>query len=298
VTARAIVLLGLIVGLFVWTGSFFGLDGACIALAASIIFAFWSYWSAAPEFLARTGAFPCRNAIVLELTARVAARAGTPAPQVYLIEDAQPNALAIGPNPAQSILVLTSALCRDVSLAELEAVIAHELSHIRNRDILATTLATSFVGAVISLSLLIGIVGLSNRRHGGGAIVLIAVLAPLFAILIRLAMSRSAEYRADHDAALLCGGPQPLISVLRYLDQTAERIPSCAAMVSPAAAAVFTVNPLRKSWLGGLVSPHPPVERRIARLEAMSRPRLESKVQHGACHVVRSLYSRVNRREL
>lgn len=193
-----------------------------------------------------------------------------PVPQLYEIEDIQPNAFAIAANPNSGVVVLTSALCAELNASELRAVIAHEIAHIRNRDMLTNTIATTFVGAIASLALLLGLLGIAARRYGGGFIILVAILAPLTGLILRLAISRSFEYRADRDAACLCGCTKDLISALRRLDALTRRIQCDTAVLNPAIATLFIVDPLPQSWLGALFSVHPPLEKRIARLEAMS----------------------------
>lgn len=268
-TLRACVLIGLMTGLFGWLGSLFGAIEAAIALSAGILACFWSYWSAAPDFLARTGARQCSDPRIIRLTSDIAKRAEIPVPPTFIFEDDQPNAITIGPNRKQSILVLTTALLAELGPDELAAVIAHELAHIRNRDVLAATLASTFLSAISGLAIVIGLLGFSLRRNGGSIMIAFALAAPLVAIILRVAMSRSTEYRADRDAALLCGDPRHLISALRCIGRIADRASCQAAVNSPAYAPLFFVDPFGKSWLAGLFSAHPPIHRRIARLEAM-----------------------------
>lgn len=268
VNLRTAFLAGVLAALFAAVGSLFGVIGAAVALATAIVISFWSFWSAAPSLLARTNAVPCTNAAALEAVAELASRAGIPAPRIFEIADIQPNAFAIGANPESAVVILTSALCVQLSKAELRAVIAHEIAHIRNRDMLACTMATTFVGAIASLALLLGLLGFAARRNGGGVIILLAILAPLTGLILKLAMSRSIEYRADRDAAGLCGHPRDLISALRRLHALTGRIESDTAVLNPALASLFIVDPLPQSWLGALFSSHPPITDRIARLEA------------------------------
>jgi heat shock protein HtpX len=255
--------------LFALIGSLFGIVGAAVALAIVVCLTFWSFWSAASDALACTGAVLCKDIHVLAAAAKLAERAAIPVPCIYEIEDAQPNAFAIGPNPQSAVVVLTSALSAELTEAELAAVVAHELAHIRNRDTLVCTIAATFVNAIASLALVLGLIGLAVRRHGGVAIIFLALLAPIIALILKFALSRSAEYRADRDAAALCGHPRYLISALQKLDLVSRSVQSNSAALQPAFASLYIVDPLPQSWLGMLFSAHPPLARRIARLEAM-----------------------------
>lgn len=266
---RAVLLVGMLAALFAAIGSLFGMVGAAVALAIAIIISFWSFWSAAPNILAALHAVPCTDAGVLCATSVLAASAAIPTPFIYEIEDAQPNAFALGPNPQSAVVILTSALSAHLTRSEINAVIAHELAHIRNRDTLVCTIATTFVSAIASLALVLGLVGLAVRRHGGGVIIFLAILAPLIACILRFALSRSVEYRADRDAAYLCGRPRVLISALRKLDQFSHSIQSQSASAQPVLASLYIIDPLPKSWLGKIFCTHPPIAQRIARLEAM-----------------------------
>lgn len=267
-TLRALTLLLVMGGLFAFIGSFFGTIGGAFALTGAIMISFWSYWSAGPDLIARTGAVACRDRTILELIERLAGRAGVPVPRVFIVDDVQPNALTIGPNPSQSILVLTSAMCLQLSGHELEAVIAHEIAHIRNRDVLASTFATTFTQAILSLAALLGLLALLLDRKARAAVLVLAVVMPFTAALLRCLLSRSAEYRADRDAALLCGTPAPLISALHRLHRISYRRPSRVASFNPATAALFIVDPLPSSWFD-MFKPHPPIHCRIERLQQM-----------------------------
>lgn len=267
---RAIALLGMLATLFVLIGSLFGLLGAAVTLAIAICIAFWSFWSVTSDVLTRTGASPCRDVHVLAMAASLAERAAIPVPPIYEIADVQPNAFAVGPNPQAAVVILTSALSAELTEPELRAVIAHELAHIRNRDTLVGTIAITFVNAIASLALILGLVGLVMRKHGGAAIIFLALLAPIIALILRFAMARSTEYRADRDAAQLCGHPRHLVSALRKLDELSRSVQGGSAALQPTFASLYIVDPLPQSWFGTLFSAHPPLARRIARLEAMT----------------------------
>jgi len=269
VSLRAVLLVVMLAALFAAIGSLFGVVGAAVALTVAIVISFWSFWSAAPNILAALHAVPCTDADVLCGTSVLAASAAIPAPFIYEIEDAQPNAFALGPNPQSAVVVLTSALSAHLTRTEINAVIAHELAHIRNRDTLTCTIATTFVDAIASLAVVLGLVGLAARRHGGGAIIFLAILAPLIACILRFALSRSVEYRADRDAARIIGHPRNLISALKKLDQFSHSIQSQSASAQPVLASLYIVDPLPQSWLGRIFCTHPPIAQRIARLEAI-----------------------------
>lgn len=266
---RAVLLLAMLAALFAAIGSLLGILGAAVALTIAIFLSFWSFWSAAPSILTQLDAVPCTDPGIIHATSILAATAAIPAPFVYEIEDAQPNAFALGPNPQSSIVILTSALSAHLTRPEINAVIAHELAHIRNRDTLTCTIATTFVSAIASLALVLGLIGLAVRRHGGGTIIFLAILGPLIACILRFALSRSVEYRADRYAARLCGNPRSLISALQKLEQTSRVVQSYNAILRPELAALYIVDPLPQSWLSALFCTHPPLARRIARLEAM-----------------------------
>ena len=266
---RAVLLVVVLAALFAATGSLFGIMGAAVALTAAIFIAFWSFWSAASQILSQLNAVPCTDQRIVRATTVMAASAGIPTPLIYEIEDAQPNAFALGANPQSAIVILTSALSAHLTGPEINAVIAHELAHIRNRDTLAATIAMTFVGAIASLALLLGLIGFVVRRHGGGVIIFLAILAPLIALILRFALSRSVEYRADRDTAHLIGHPRDLIFALKKLDRISHDMQSQSAVQQPILASLYIIDPLPKSWLGKIFCTHPPMAWRIARLVAM-----------------------------
>jgi heat shock protein HtpX len=215
---------------------------------------------------------------LLTLVRDLAGRAGIPEPRLYEIDDSQPNALAVGPNPEASIIIVTSGLRRRLTRDELAAVLAHEIAHIRNRDVYAATLAATCVSAIFLLAIPVSVIGFALRRNGGGAMIAVAILAPAAALILRCAMARSVEYRADRDAADLCGDPEHVVMALRRTTSTRRRCQ--LAVHQPVLASMFFVDPLPDTWLGALLSSHPPIERRIARLHAFRanrdhRPLLE-----------------------
>jgi heat shock protein HtpX len=199
-----------------------------------------------------------------------------PMPKVYLIPSESPNAFATGRNPNHAAVAATEGILRMLTREELEGVMAHELGHVRNRDILIGTIAATIAGAISMLAnmaqwaMIFGGGSRRDDREGeGGLIAGIAmiIIAPIAAALIQMAISRSREYEADASGARLCGNPLWLANALRKLQAGSQRVPLDA---NPATAHMFIVNPLRGGGLTNLFSTHPPMEERIARLESMA----------------------------
>ena len=269
---RASIFLIAMAAIFGSIGSLFGVQGAAYAVALSIVIAFWSFWST-PAKLAAIGAVEVTDPKIITLVGELAARAGVPAPRVFEIKERQPNALALGPSPQQALLVMTSGLRKRLSRPELAAVLGHELAHIRYRDTLSATIGMTFLTAIASLALLLGLIGLVVGRNGGGMIIGLAILAPLTGLVVHTAMSRSNEYRADRFSADLFGDPKHLITALRKLDSAAKRLRNATVLHRPVLTPLFVVDPAPGSWVNALFSLHPPIERRIARLEALRAER-------------------------
>jgi heat shock protein HtpX len=211
------------------------------------------------------------------LVRRLAQRAVLPMPKVYIIPTDTPNAFATGRNPQHAAVAATEGLLRILSPDELEGVMAHELGHVRNRDILISTIAATMAGAIMMLARMAQYAAMfGGARHqddeeggGGGGIVgaiLLAILAPLAAMLIQMAISRAREYLADATGAQISRKPWALADALEKLERGATALPMEA---NPSTAHLFIVNPLRGSSLLNLFSTHPPVEQRVARLRAM-----------------------------
>jgi heat shock protein HtpX len=203
---------------------------------------------------------------VHEMVAELARRAGIPMPRVYLIPEAQPNAFATGRNPAHAVVAVTEGILGLLSARELRGVLAHEIAHIKNRDVLVSSIAAALASLVTYVAQAFGFLGL-----GAGGL-LLALVAPIAATLIQLGISRSREYLADETGARLAGDPEALASALLELERGAAAIPAAPA---PATASLFIVNP----FAGGgsllrLFSTHPSVEDRVARLVGMARGRL------------------------
>jgi heat shock protein HtpX len=208
------------------------------------------------------------------LVRRLAIQAGLPMPRVYIIPDDSPNAFATGRNPEHAAVAATEGILRILSPEELEGVMAHELAHVQNRDILVGTIAATFAGAISMIGNMLQWGALFGAGRGdddeGGGIggLAMAIVAPLAAMLIQMAVSRSREYLADESGARICGRPLALANALAKLHAASRMLPMQEAR--PATAHMFIVNPLTGGSLLRLFSTHPPMEERIARLEAMA----------------------------
>jgi heat shock protein HtpX len=260
-----------------------GQQGMLIALVMALVMNVVSYWFSDKMVLAMYRAQPVDEAAAPELYAMVrnlVTRAQIPMPKVYIIPTDTPNAFATGRNPEHAAIAVTEGIMRILGREELEGVIAHELSHVKNRDTLIMTIAATLAGAITYLAHMAqfaAIFGGSRRdsddegRGGGmlGALAL-AILAPIAAMLVQLAISRAREFHADATGARLAGKPWGLASALEKLDQASKAIPMDA---TPATAHLFIVNPLSGSMLRSLFSTHPSTEERVARLRAMALSR-------------------------
>jgi heat shock protein HtpX len=276
-TMKTFLLMAGLTLLVIYAGNAFGGEqGMIIAFAFAVVMNFGTYWFSDKIVLKMYRARELQasdNPALFRLTEDLTARAGLPMPKLYVIDEPQPNAFATGRNPANAAVAVTSGILKLLSHEELQGVIAHELSHIKNRDILIGTVAATAAGAITMLAhmakwaMIFGGRGV-NDRNGGNSIAAIAtmILAPIAAMLIQLAISRSREFAADETAATLIGNPMGLANALRKLNAKAEQIPLEA---SPATAHMFIVNPLSGGGIAKLFSTHPPAAERISRLEAM-----------------------------
>ncbi len=269
---KTAVLLGGLGGLLVLLGAQFGTSGAVVGLLLGIGTVAGSYWGSDRLALRAARAvpvgpddFPAYHRIVREL----AAEAGLPMPRLYVTPDAQPNAFATGRNARHAAVAVTRGLLDVLDTRELRAVLAHELAHVKNRDILLTSVAAALATAISFLANLVGLLqfaGSSEDDEAPGPIAtLVALLiAPVAAGLLQLALSRSREFEADRTGAELLGTGRPLAGALQKIDRVARRVPM---PVEPAQASKYLVNPLtgRAAWTS-LFMTHPAVEQRIARL--------------------------------
>jgi heat shock protein HtpX len=273
-----ILLAGLTVLLLLIGQALAGRSGLYVALFLALVMNLVGYWFSDQIALAMSGAqeVSIHQAPELhQMVERLAVQAGLPKPRVYIIPQDTPNAFATGRNPEHSAVAVTEGILRILKPAELEGVLAHELSHIRNRDILISSVAAVIAGAISYLATMaqwgafLGM-GRSDDEEGGGgniiAVLLMAILAPLAAMLIQMAISRSREYQADATGARIIGAGQPLANALLKLEEYNKQMPM---QVNPAQAQMYIVNPLSAGGFTRLFSTHPPVEERVARLLAM-----------------------------
>jgi heat shock protein HtpX len=269
-------LMALLTGLFAAVGGAIGgSSGIVIALLLAGGMNLFAYWNSARMVLRMYGAetvSPESAPALYEMVDRLRQRAGLPMPTVAVAPHAQPNAFATGRNPENAVVCVTDGLMQLVSREELEGVIAHELAHIKNRDMLLQTFTATLAGAVSSLgqmALWSSLFG-GDEEEGGGNALVMALVAPLAAGLVQMAISRQREFKADAVGAEICGRPLALAGALRKLEEYAHRIPM---QVSPAVAPLAQVNPLA-AFGGGMArmfSTHPPTEDRVRRLEQLAR---------------------------
>jgi heat shock protein HtpX len=262
-------------------GALGGRQGMAIAFVLALIMNVGSYWFSDKIVLSMYGAQPVEEAQapgLYRIVRELAAKAQIPVPPIYLIHDDSPNAFATGRNPSHAAVAVTEGILRIMTEEELKGVLAHELSHVKNRDTLTMTIAATLAGAITFLAqmaqwgAMFGGGRRDNESGGGGGglgvigVLVMAILAPFAAMLIQMAISRSREYEADASGARLCGKPSALAQALQKLDRAARQDPLPA---TPATAHLFIVNPLTSGGLASLFSTHPPIEERIARLQAM-----------------------------
>jgi heat shock protein HtpX len=267
---RSVVIIGLMAAAFAVIGLRFGVPVAATVLTLTIAILLRSLWYTGPAILARCGARAVRDPNLIETVAELAAKAGIAAPRILEIEETHPNVFTLGTDGADAAIVVTLGLRRRLTAAEQRAVIAHEISHIVRRDTVRATLGVTLMGAIATLALWLGVAGRTAPHRGGRALMFLVVLAPVAALVLRLGETRARAYRADRDAARLCGNPADLIAALAKLDAAARRFASITANDQPAAAALFIVNPLPNAWVGRLFAATPPVAGRIARLRGLS----------------------------
>ena len=273
-----ILLAGLTVLLLLIGQALGGRTGLYFAFFMALVINMVGYWFSAKIALAMSGAkeVSINEAPDLhQMIERLAVQAGLPKPRVYIIPQETPNAFATGRNPEHSAVAVTEGTLRILKPAELEGVLAHELAHIRNRDILISSVAAVIAAAISYLATMAqwgAFLGMGRRdddEGGGGNIVgviLMAIVAPIAAMLIQMAISRSREYQADATGAKIIGAGQPLANALLKLEEYNKQIPM---QVNPAQAQMYIVNPLSATGVTRLFSTHPPIEERVARLMAM-----------------------------
>ena len=274
---RTTILLAGLTALFMGVGYLIGgASGAVIALFITAAMNLVSYWNADKIVLSMHGAHEVDERTapdLVRLVAELAQRAGLPMPRVYLMDNPQPNAFATGRNPEHAAVAATTGLLQMLSREEIAGVIAHELAHVRNRDTLTMTITATIAGAISMLAqfgLFFG--GHRDSNNGLGMIGTLAmvILAPVAAMLVQMAISRTREYAADELGARISGRPDALASALRRISGAAEQIENYSAERNPATAHLFIVNPLTHHGIDNLFSTHPAVENRIAALERLA----------------------------
>jgi heat shock protein HtpX len=281
---RTTILLAVLTALVVWIGQMFGgPNGAVLALIFAGVMNFFSYWFSDKIVLRMYGAQeisqnddPELFDIVRELTVKD----GLPMPRIYIIPEETPNAFATGRNPEHAAVAVTQGIRRILDRRELTGVLGHELSHVKHRDILVSSIAATLAGAISYLAHMAQWAaifggGSRDREEGGGnmfSLLFMMIVAPIAAMLIQMAVSRSREYMADEGGAKVTKDPLALASALRKLQMGVQNIPmQVSDATATSTAHMFIVNPLSGGGIASLFSTHPPMEERIARLEAMAR---------------------------
>jgi len=279
-TVKTALLLGVLTGLLMLIGGFIGgRQGVMIAFVFAMIMNFGSYWFSDKLVLRMYNAQEVSENQAPELYRLVgdlAMRAQLPMPRVYIIPGETPNAFATGRNEHHAVVAVTEGLLRILNRDELEGVLAHELTHIKNKDMLIGSIAATLAGAIVMLANMAqwaaifgGLGGRDSDEGEGGGIfgmILMAILAPIAATIIQMAISRSREYMADDGGARISGKPYGLAGALEKLSRASQIVPMNA---NPSTAHMFIVNPLTGRSLMNLFSTHPPIEERIARLRSM-----------------------------
>lgn len=256
-----------------------GRSGALLFFVIALVMNFFGYYFSDSIAIKMTGSYPVSESQapeLYEIVGRLSKRAGIPMPRIFITPSGQPNAFATGRGPSHAAVAVTEGILRLLSRSELEGVLAHEIAHIKNRDVLIGTIAASLAGAITMIAnmlqwgLMFG--GLRGDDEDGGGIaglagsLLMIILAPIAAMLIQMAISRSREFEADANGARLAGRTEGLAQALLKLERGAGQIPM---QVNPATSHLFIVNPLSGQSLVRLFSTHPPIEERVRRLEKM-----------------------------
>lgn len=281
--AKTALLLAALTGIFVAMGAAVGgQNGMIIAFVVALGMNMLSLWKSDTMVLKMFGAQEVDTQSAPEyygIVQEMARRAELPMPRVYIMHQAQPNAFATGRSPQRAAVAASTGLIEQLTPEELAGVMAHELAHIKNRDTLTMAVAATIGGAISMLAqyLQFGMLFGGHRdQNGGGGIgmigsILAMLVAPLAAMLVQMAISRSREYQADRMGALICGNPRWLASALVKIQNAAKRIPNEDAEAVPAAAHMFIINPLTGHGVDNMFSTHPNTENRIAELEALER---------------------------
>jgi heat shock protein HtpX len=274
-TLRTIVLMGVMTALMVAIGGVLGgRDGIVMAFIFACVTNIGSFWFSAPIALRMSGAVPIereQNPGLYDIVERIAAKAQIPVPKIYMIPTESPNAFATGRDPAHSAVAVTEGIMQILSSSEMEAVLSHELGHVKNRDVLISTIA-AVMASVVTMIAHYGMYfggGSGDDRQSRNPIfaLLLMITAPIAATLINLAISRSREYEADATGAQLCGHPLALASALSKIESVTQQVPMRS---NPALSSLYIMKPDPRNWFVNIFSTHPPTAERIARLEAMA----------------------------
>jgi len=275
---KTAILMAAITALFMAIGSLLGgRQGMMLALIVALGMNFFSYWFSDTMVLKMYNAQQVDETSAPQFYRMVqdlAARAELPMPRVFIINDESPNAFATGRNPEHAAVAATTGILRALSDRELRGVMAHELAHVRHRDILISTVSATMAGAISMLAnfaMFFGGRDSEGRSRNPIVGILVMLLAPLAASLIQMAISRSREYEADRGGAEISGDPQALAAALQKIHRVAQGLPLEAAERHPETAQMMIVNPLSAGGLRGMFSTHPPMEERVARLLAMAQ---------------------------
>lgn len=275
------ILMAGIVALFGVVGAAIGgQQGMLIALLFGGATNLWAYWFSDKMVLRMYNAREVDAAAspyLYNMVAELAQRAQLPMPRVYIIDEAQPNAFATGRNPENAAVAATTGIIQMLSARELRGVMAHELAHVKNRDILISTISATVSGAISALAQFGMFFGGGRDSEGRPAnpvlSIAVAILAPIAAMLIQMAISRTREFGADREGAAISGDPEALASALAKIDAYARGIPMPTAEAHPETGQMMIMNPLSGGGLRGLFSTHPATEERIARLRALATGR-------------------------
>ncbi|MBL8469507.1 zinc metalloprotease HtpX [Methyloversatilis discipulorum] len=275
------ILMAGIVALFGVVGAAIGgQQGMLIALLFGGATNLWAYWFSDKMVLRMYNAREVDAAsspYLYNMVAELAQRAQLPMPRVYIIDEAQPNAFATGRNPENAAVAATTGIIQMLSARELRGVMAHELAHVKNRDILISTISATVSGAISALAQFGMFFGGGRDSEGRPAnpvlSIAVAILAPIAAMLIQMAISRTREFGADREGAAISGDPEALASALAKIDAYARGIPMATAEAHPETGQMMIMNPLSGGGLRGLFSTHPATEERIARLRALATGR-------------------------
>lgn len=274
---RTTFLLAVLTGLFMAIGFVIGgTGGMMLALMIALMMNLFSFWNSDKIVLRMQNAQAIsynQSPDLYEMVGRLSENAGIPAPQIYLIQSDQPNAFATGRNPENAAVAVSTGLIKRLDYDEIEAVVAHELAHVRSRDTLTMTITATLAGAISMLAQFGLFFGARNNNSPIGPIgsILMVIVAPLAALLVQMAVSRVREYEADRDGAEICGNPEALARALDKIATHAKQIANPYARRSPGMAHMYIINPLIGQRGDNLFSTHPDVKNRIAALLDMAK---------------------------